>query len=317
MNFGKKLLAGVALIGLLAGLPETPVKSQTSISPPDPLYVNQQLTAGTQSASGAFNSGTVTNPTSNQVIIGPINTSGAQSWAFFYNILSGSGAVLVMQESDDAVNWSNTSGQAGGNTGTTISGNFPTAGGLYSGPVKHLYLRVISSNSATESLNVVGYLRGVPFVNSLANPLSYFLGQTALPGSAYSPSSVQPLHFSSSGYLETIPYASPETTWQYSTNGTPITTATTTTLQAAQAAGVRNYLVGLQCFNSNTTGTEVQVLDGASVIWDGYVGPNTNNGFPYLNFSIPLRGTAATAMSLKTLTTAASLYCSAQGYAAY
>ena len=116
------------------------------------------------------------------------------------------------------------------------------------------------------------------------------------------------------------PYVDPATTWQYSTGGTAITTNTSTVLQAAGAAGLRNYLVALTCDNSGTgVATELQVLDGTTVIWDGFIGAASatlNDPHLPVSFPIPLRGTAATSMSLKTVTNAASLWCSAQGYQA-
>jgi hypothetical protein len=109
-------------------------------------------------------------------------------------------------------------------------------------------------------------------------------------------------------------------TWQYSTAGTAITTNTSATLQAAQAANVRNYLASFSCDNSGSgAATELQILDGSTVIYDGFIGAaSATLNVPHLavSFPIPLRGSAATAMSLKVVTTSASLWCSAQGYAA-
>lgn len=110
----------------------------------------------------------------------------------------------------------------------------------------------------------------------------------------------------------TKPYALPETDWQYG-NITPITTAVTTALKAAGAAGIRNYVTGLQFINTSATGTIVSLQDGTTVIWAGYAPQNVPVDIPFLT---PLRGTAATAMNFVTATAGCSVVVSAQGYQA-
>jgi hypothetical protein len=109
--------------------------------------------------------------------------------------------------------------------------------------------------------------------------------------------------------------AEPGTYQQANTNGTPVTTATTAQLFPAAGAGLRNYLVNLHVFNTGAAGTGIQILDGATVIWDGQIGAN---GQALIHFiGTPLRGTANTAMSIKTvLGTTISVNYSAQGYVA-
>ncbi|HWH69182.1 MAG TPA: hypothetical protein VNT26_07340 [Candidatus Sulfotelmatobacter sp.] len=117
------------------------------------------------------------------------------------------------------------------------------------------------------------------------------------------------------GALITKPYAIPELDWSYGSSTAVINTSDVA-LKAAGAAGIRNYLTGLQLMNSNATGTAVVVKDGAStVIWAGYLPANMTAPL-VVQFATPLKGTAATAMNFACLTTAAAVYVSAQGYQA-
>lgn len=286
--------------------------------PADAVNFNNTTLANGTVTNGLFTSGTITNPTSNQVILGPIDTLGAASWEFQLMITSGSGANLTVQQSDTAAanTWVATLGNVLGNT-TAPTSSTATNNAAISGPVRGRYIQVIST-SATEVLTVNGWLRSSPWAPVVVNSAGICQGgitslQSALSGNFN-------CIMSTSKYLPVIPYSIPEVTWFYSTNGTAITTNTTTTLQAAQAAGVRNYLTGISCDNSGTgAATELQILDGAAVIFDGFIGAASatlNDPHWAVTFPIPLRGSAATAMSLKTVTTGASLWCAAQGYAA-
>lgn len=109
-----------------------------------------------------------------------------------------------------------------------------------------------------------------------------------------------------------LPYAIPESTWQYGSS-TAITNTTDVAVKAAAAAGIRNYVTGLSFVNTSATGTVIVVKDGSTVIWAGYAQQNVSN---HINFPVPLRGTAATAVNVAALTTAANVYVSAQGYIA-
>lgn len=279
------------------------------------------ITNGTVVA-GTFSSGTITNPTLNQVVLGPIDTTGADSFEFTQIVTSGSGALLTVQFSANSTGpWVSALGEInhGVSQNTYVLTMPNTASSTFGGPIAEKYMQIIASVAATEVLSITGNLRSIPFAGTIAAPLVY-TGSAAiqLNGSAGN-FSAAPVTLSSAKYLVVLPYSIPETTWQYSTAGTPITTAVTTQIVAAGAATVRNYLAALSCDNTVATGGEIQILDGATVIFDAFMqstgiaggGDSINITFP-----IPLRGTAATAMSLKTLATTA-LYCSAQGYQAY
>lgn len=112
------------------------------------------------------------------------------------------------------------------------------------------------------------------------------------------------------------PFAMASSRWQYAPPTGGITNSTTAVvLMAAAGTGVRNYLARLQIATSTlATGSEVVVLDGATVIWRGYVG-TVSSSQDHL-FDVPLRGTANTSMSVQMVTASATgnVYCSAQGF---
>ena len=109
-----------------------------------------------------------------------------------------------------------------------------------------------------------------------------------------------------------VPYADPARTWQWSTGGSVINTTTPSVMKAGQATR-RQQLVALQFINTNATATELQVLDGATIVWDGYAGASMTQ-MVTINFEIPLLSSIGNALSLKTVTTSASVYASAQGF---
>ena len=115
-------------------------------------------------------------------------------------------------------------------------------------------------------------------------------------------------------------YSTPELDWQAGSGLTALATTTLTALKAAAGAGIRNYLTGLQIVNTSASvSTTVTILDGAAVIWTGYL-PATSASLQALpiiiQFITPLKGTAATALNIQLGTTAASVYYNAQGYSA-
>ena len=336
----KSLLAAALLVGFAASAQQTPqlVQPCTMASgsnycqpttatnalpmvPADAVNYNNTTLANGTVTNGLFSSGTVTNPTSNQVVLGPIDTMGASSWSFFLNVVTGSGASVIAQESESLNGPWSTIAVQGALYNQNLAGSLSNAV-TNSGPVKARYLQFTSS-SAVEVLTLTGYLRSAPFVPTLYNPsfTANFTVMNALSASAQSNGSSIGAAETTSKYLVEVPYSIPETTWQYSTAGTPITTATTTQLNAAGAANVRNYITGIQCDNTGALGTEVQILDGATVIWDRQIGAVASAQPGQITLpsgGIPLRGSAATAISLKTVSgTTISLLCSVQGYQAY
>jgi hypothetical protein len=96
----------------------------------------------------------------------------------------------------------------------------------------------------------------------------------------------------------------------------PITTTTSTSVIAAQGAGVRAYITALTVSNSHATvGTLVTITDGSAgaILWHRYVA--AVGGGVSLGFPTPLRTTANTALHAVCGTSGASVYVSASGYA--
>lgn len=118
------------------------------------------------------------------------------------------------------------------------------------------------------------------------------------------------------GALITRPYAIPELEWSYVAASGGITNTTGVTIKAAAAAGIRNYLTGLQLANNSATATDVQIRDGAAgtVLWRGFLPANS----PLVNiqFQSPIKGTAATLLEVACGTTGTATYVNAQGYTA-
>jgi hypothetical protein len=280
-------------------------------------FNNSVLTNGTVT-NGLFSSGVVTNPATNQVLLGPIDTTGAESFSFQLSITSGAGVAINFQESESPSGpWAAISGQSSANT-VNFTALFSTNGATFSAPIRARYMQAVAVTGGAQTFTITGYLRASPFYGTLSSPDINYTAQTSL-GSALANGVTAVPAVSSSRYTIDLPYSAPELTWQYSTAGAPITSATTTQIQAAGAASVRNYLAGLTITNTGAAGTEVQILDGATVIWDGYVGASTTAASVVnVVFNVPIRGSAATAMSIKTVSGATiSLYVSAQGYQAF
>jgi len=103
-------------------------------------------------------------------------------------------------------------------------------------------------------------------------------------------------------------YAVPEV---QATANLSLSTTTEQTIRAAGAAGVRNYLVGLQVYNSAATAVDVIILDGATEIWRQTVNATSGREF---NFALPLRGTAATALNVNLSAAASSVRVNAQTF---
>lgn len=136
----------------------------------------------------------------------------------------------------------------------------------------------------------------------------------AAPSPVSASGDVQDLITTMVGSLIQKPYAIPEADWNYSL-AAPITTAVSTAVKAAGAAGFRNYVTGCQIQNTGATATEIQILDGATVIWRGML-PASMMAIADINFNTPLRGTAATAVNVNVVTAGGNVYFNVQGYQA-
>lgn len=128
------------------------------------------------------------------------------------------------------------------------------------------------------------------------------------------------LQVASSGAVVVQANAPPEVTWQYAApaSGTIVNSTVAVAIKAAAAAGVRNYLTAISVETDTlTTASELLILDGATVIWRGKLQVGATRFA--LTFPQALRGSAATALNVQTLTAtgaALGVYVNAQGYTA-
>lgn len=114
------------------------------------------------------------------------------------------------------------------------------------------------------------------------------------------------------GKLIVLPYANPE---NFVLGVTAAIIDTTNTSVIASAGGsLRNYITSILVTNSHATvSTLVEIRDGATtVIWRGYA-LAAGGGFS-ITFPVPLRGTAATAVTASCITTGSNVYVSCTGF---
>lgn len=126
---------------------------------------------------------------------------------------------------------------------------------------------------------------------------------------------ILPFQLSSIGSLLVAPYALPDATWLYTAPAGGIINNTAVAARAAAGAGIRNYVTGMQLSNANAVATEFAILDGATIIWRGFLPASNATTFDF-EFITPLRGTANTAINVQCLTTGAQVYVNLQGYSA-
>jgi hypothetical protein len=129
------------------------------------------------------------------------------------------------------------------------------------------------------------------------------------------------LFISTAGQLVQKQFSTAENDWQATSGITALATTTSTALKAAGAASTRNFVTGAQIYNNSaTTSTLVSILDGATVLWTGFL-PATTAALPIVptrvTFATPLRGTAATAMNIQLGTAGASVFYNVQGYQSF
>jgi hypothetical protein len=80
-------------------------------------------------------------------------------------------------------------------------------------------------------------------------------------------------------------------------------------------ASNRQYLTGLQLQNLGTAATELQIKDGATVIWRVSL-PATMTIPVTFDFPTPLRATTNTALNVQAVTASSAVVVNAQGYQA-
>ena len=250
---------------------------------------------------------------------------------------AGTGCIIVYEASEDGLSWQLTSGVLTSNVGSTAFITASATAAIYQFPRKALLFRARVSTYGSGTVSVVGSLSKVPVQypavtyilgtasengNVISNIMPVGLeGRTSSKTSVSNAYSVRPIATTDGRQIVRL-NSIPENEWQYAAQSGGITNTTTAvTLVAAQAAGVRNYLTSLQ-LSSDALGaaTEIAIRDGAggTVLWRGKIGTAGITGVSTIQFSDPLKSTAATLLEVVTLTASVtgSVYVNAQGYIA-
>ena len=250
---------------------------------------------------------------------------------------AGSNCVVTYEQSEDQTTWYSVSGISVTNAGASAPSSGTTAVAMYIFPRKGTYFRARVHTYGSGTVAVTGALSKAPFnltiearLGGYANegaaiinqPVPICLeGRTSSKTSVTSGQAVRPI--STVDGRQVIRLNSiPENEWVYAAaSGGIANTTTAVTLVAAQAAGIRNYLTNLQ-LSSDALGaaTEIAIRDGAggTVLWRGKIGTAGIAGVSTIQFSDPLKSTAATLLEVVTLSASVtgSVYVNAQGYIA-
>lgn len=117
------------------------------------------------------------------------------------------------------------------------------------------------------------------------------------------------------GQLSRRSAPSAESSWSYAAGSGGIVNTSAVVAKAAGQAGERQYIKSAQFSNSGAAGTEAMILDGAAVLWRGWVPAAT--GLPAILFDPPLRGSPATAVNVQLSSgTTVAVYANIQGVTA-
>jgi len=250
---------------------------------------------------------------------------------------AGTSCTITYETSDDNTTWYTCAGLLAQNTGTFSVTSTSTAIQMAQFARKAMYFRARVSTYGSGTVSAVGTLSKAPVVQlGLVNvigqnaegasvgtiPVAVALeSRTSSKTSVANGAVVRPIA-TQDGRLITRLNAIPENEWVYAAASGGITNTTTAaTLVAAQAAGVRNYLTSLQ-LSSDVLGaaTEIAIRDGAggTVLWRGKIGTAGIAGVITIQFSDPLKSTAATLLEVVTLSASVfgGVYVNAQGYIA-
>lgn len=214
------------------------------------------------------------------------------------------GTQPFLMAGDDGTNVKHIAVDASGNVQTDVVGALP-AGDNNIGNVD-----IVTLPASTNTIEVVGDAAHDAAV--AGNPLLAGFESRTTDGTAVGDGDVVRGMATSLGKQVTYQYAIPAKTWSYASTAA-VTDTADDVAQAAGGAGVRNYVTGIQVFNSSdTVGTEVVIKDGSTVIWRGWA--EETGGGCSARFDPPLRGTAATAINVANITTSSSTYFNLQGF---
>ncbi len=172
-------------------------------------------------------------------------------------------------------------------------------------------VQVVGGANSTSSLFIQGSVaRGA--VNQ-GNPLYVATSASANPAVVLTGRSVD-LMATLIGALITKPYSIPEADWSFASALAGIPTGADTPIRTAVAAN-RQYLTGLQLQNLGTAATELQIKDGATVIWRVSLPASMATPLTF-DFPTPLRATTNTALNVQAVTASSAVVVNAQGYQA-
>lgn len=245
-------------------------------------------------------------------------------------------ATITYETSDDNTNWIGCPGLNIIATGASVPTNITTTAAAMQFQRKCLYFRARVSAWTAGTVTAVGTLSKAPVNVSVPAIYGAYSETSAVGGglistvlesrttsktSVPSAAAVRPIA-TQDGRQIVRPNSIPENEWVYAAESGGITNTTTAvTIVAAQAAGVRNYLTSLQ-LSSDALGaaTEIAIRDGAggTVLWRGKIGMAGITGVSTIQFSDPLKSTAATLLEVVTLSASVTggVYVNAQGYKA-
>ena len=243
---------------------------------------------------------------------------------------AGTSCTVTYEASEDGVTWQSTSGVLTSNVGSTAFATASATAAIFQFPRKALLFRARVSTYGSGTVSVVGSLSKVsvqyPAVtyilgtasengNVISNIIPVGLeGRTSSKTSVSNAYSVRPIS-TLDGRQITRLNSIPENEWQYAAASGGITNTADNVLQAAQGAGIKNYLTGLSVANANATASEIVIKDGAStVIWRMYLAANAP--IQSIKFITPLQSTANTALNVACITTGTQTYINVQGYKA-
>ena len=251
---------------------------------------------------------------------------------------AGTSCTVTYETSDDNTNWISIAGLSCTNTGISPLATTSSAVGGIQFTRKGLYFRARVSAYGSGTVTAIGTLSKAPVVQlgliaigggfspegggAGTSPIAIAAeARTSSKTSVSNATLVRPIA-TTDGRLITRLNSIPENEWVYAAASGGITNTTTAaTLVAAQAAGIRNYLTSLQ-LSSDALGaaTEIAIRDGAggTVLWRGKIGMAGITGVSTIQFSDPLKSTAATLLEVVTLSASVTggVYVNAQGYKA-
>jgi hypothetical protein len=125
---------------------------------------------------------------------------------------------------------------------------------------------------------------------------------------------------STAGQILQKPYAAAENDWQYAAAAGGITNSTAdVVIKTAGAASVRNYITSISIMSETlATATELVVKEGANILFRTKI-PLAGQPLTHVEFPTPLKGAAATQLSVALLTASATgaVYFNAQGYQSF